>query len=196
MSNLPLHPAIVHLPLGLAFVLPLLALTLLIAVGLGRLPRRAWLLAALLQATVVLSAVAAMRTGEADEERVEERVSESLIEAHEERAEAFTWSAGLTLALLLGAGLSPWLGRALGGLSTAAAFASAGLAVAVGHAGGEIVHGEQGLSGSLAASDAVPAPGDATDPVAEGAINAGDSGLGDPARAGGEEEEEDEDEDD
>jgi uncharacterized membrane protein len=31
MSNLPLHPALVHLPLGLAVILPLLALGLTVA---------------------------------------------------------------------------------------------------------------------------------------------------------------------
>lgn len=189
MSNLPLHPAIVHLPLGLAFILPLLALALVIAVARGALPRRAWLLAALLQAAVVGSAFAAMRTGEGDEERVEHRVSESLIETHEERAEAFTWSAGLTLALLLAAGLSPRYGGALGGLSTASAFASAGLAIAVGHAGGQIVHGERGLTAPLAQSVAgAGEPG-------EGGLFGGEGGFF-GAAGGGEEEGEEEGEDD
>ena len=38
----PLHPAVVHLPIALAVLLPLLSLASLLAIRTGWLPQRAW----------------------------------------------------------------------------------------------------------------------------------------------------------
>ncbi len=46
----PLHPAIVHLPLGLAFLAPLLFLAVAVAVAREWIPKRAWLAVVVLQA--------------------------------------------------------------------------------------------------------------------------------------------------
>lgn len=43
MNPMPLHPALVHVPLGLAVLLPLLTAGVAWAVWTGRLPIRAWL---------------------------------------------------------------------------------------------------------------------------------------------------------
>jgi uncharacterized membrane protein len=101
MEALPLHPKLVHLPMALAVLMPVLASVLLLAWWRGWLPRRAWILACLAQALLLASGVVAMRTGEADEERIENFVPDRAIELHEEAAEAFVWGSGLVLVLAL-----------------------------------------------------------------------------------------------
>lgn len=147
MSTLPLHPAFVHLPLGLALAVPLVALGLALAHLRGRVPRSGFAILLGLQALLVASGVVALQLGERDEHRVEAIVAERVIEAHEERAEAFLWAAGAVLAataaLLL---VPPRLAR---GLSAAVALATIGvaaLAVRTGEAGGEIVYTHGGAS--------------------------------------------------
>jgi DNA polymerase-3 subunit gamma/tau len=101
-GDLPLHPALVHLPLGLSMGVPLLIVALLLG--------RRWLspamvgLVAGLQALLFVGALVAQQAGQADEERVEGAgVSEIALEAHEEAAEAFIVLAGVTLLALAGA---------------------------------------------------------------------------------------------
>ncbi len=136
----PLHPAVVHLPIALAVLIPPLALLAVLAIVRGLLPARAWVAIVLLQALLVGSAWLAIETGEKEEDRVEEIVAERPIEDHEEAAERFLAIAALGL-LATGAGLLP---RRVGGLSRAAAVAvSVGVLVAgvsVGHSGGELVY--------------------------------------------------------
>jgi len=80
-----------------------------------RASQRAWWLAVALQALVVVTGFAALRTGEADEERVEAMVNEAAIETHEERAETFLIAATIVLGVALAGALLPrrvlpWLG--------------------------------------------------------------------------------------
>lgn len=141
MSTLPLHPSIVHVPLGLAFVLPLVAAGFAIALWRRAVPRSAFLVVFGLQAVLVGAGVVAMKLGERDEKRVERVVAERLVEAHEERAEAFVWTAALVLAGAAAVLVVP--ARAAGGLAAAVAagtLAVAALGAAAGHAGGELVY--------------------------------------------------------
>lgn len=144
MGNVPLHPAIVHLPLGLAMLSPLIALIVLIPLWRGRLPRRAWALVILLQAALVGTAFLALRTGEAEEDVVERVVAERALETHEERATLFTWAGVATLALALTAGFMLHRAQKTGlGLAAATVVAGAvvaGLGVRTGHAGGRLVY--------------------------------------------------------
>jgi uncharacterized membrane protein len=158
MNSLPLHPAVVHLPLALSILMPLFAAGLAWAVWTGRIRPRAYLLVVALQALLVGSGFVAMNTGGAEEERVEAVVQESALETHEELAEQFVWAAGGTLAL---AGLVVLLGtRAIAaGLSAAVVIATvvvAALGLRVGHAGGRLVyvHGAASAYTSTAASTA------------------------------------------
>ena len=139
MFDLPLHPAIVHLPLGLAFVMPVAALFLVLRASDER--RTAWLVVAL-QAVLVVGALASLRTGEGDEERVEQVVPEAAIEVHEERAELFLWLSVAVLAgfVVAAAVREPKVRQVAAGVSLAGALAVTGVGVAVGHAGGELVY--------------------------------------------------------
>ena len=149
MNTLPLHPAVVHVPLGLALVMPILLAGLLWAIVTHRLPGKAWLVALVLQGVVLGAAALALRTGEQDEDRVEARVGEARIEAHERAAQAFTVAAGGTflaaaLALVLRERRRPFL--TAGGASVALSVAMLALGIQTGHRGGLLVHGGTGLT--------------------------------------------------
>ena len=142
----PLHPAVVHLPIALAVLIPGLAIVAILAIYKGFLPPRSWALIVLLQALLVGSGWFALETGEEEEERVERVVAEHHIEAHEETAERFFLLAGIAL-VASAAGLLPRRSGAVGrAVGTFATFAVLAAGVAVGHSGGELVykHGAAG----------------------------------------------------
>lgn len=149
MNTLPLHPAVVHVPLGLALVMPVLLGVLLWAIATHRLPGKVWLVALVLQGVVLGAAAVALRTGEQDEDRVEARAGEARIEAHERAAQAFTVAAGGTflaaaLALMLRERRRPFL--TAGGASVVLSVAMLALGIQAGHRGGLLVHGGAGLT--------------------------------------------------
>ena len=136
----PLHPAVVHLPIALAVLIPILAVAFIVAIATGLLPPRAWLVVVLLQIGLAASAWVAIETGEADEERVERVVAEDYIEPHEEAAKQLLIASAIT-AGLMALGLMPnrlgRSGRLAGTLAALVVFVSA---VNVGHSGGELVY--------------------------------------------------------
>jgi hypothetical protein len=158
MNGLPLHPAIVHLPLGLAIVAPLLALGIAIAIRRGALPAKSWLIVVGFQAAVFVGGLAALRTGEQEEERVEDRIAESVVDRHETFAKRFVWSAGGTLVLGAAALVlrSHPATATLMAATTLATVVTAGAGLQVGHTGGAIVHGPAG-TGATATDDATDA---------------------------------------
>jgi len=142
MDALLFHPKLVHVPMALGVLMPLVAGGLLLAWWRNWLPQRAWFLAVGLQAILFGSGVLALRSGEAEEHKVERVVAERFIEAHEEAAELFVWASGGVLAVML-------LGAALGTRRPAlpAAVVAAlgtllvlGLAYRTGQAGGSLVY--------------------------------------------------------
>ena len=147
MASMPVHPAVVHIPIGLAVVTPVLAGLLLLGLWRGWANRRMWSIVVFVQAIVLVGALVALRTGRAEEERVEHVTSEAAVELHEEHAEAFTWLAGLSavvgLAVLLVRGRGAMLATAV------AATVASGAVVAgawwVGHSGGALVY-QQGAA--------------------------------------------------
>lgn len=137
-----LHPKLVHLPIALAVLLPLITGGLLVAWWRGWLPRRTWWIAIGLQVLLVGSGVVASQTGEIDEEVAERVVPEAAMEAHEEAAEVFVAVSGGVLALLL---VVPWVRReraalGLAGLGFLATLGGLGLGYRVGEAGGRLVY--------------------------------------------------------
>ncbi|MBZ0271904.1 hypothetical protein K8I61_07685 [bacterium] len=136
------HPKFVHVPMALGVLMPLVAGGLLVAWWRGFLPARAWIVAVALQATLVASSVAAMKTGEREEDRVERVVAERVIEAHEEAAEIFVWSGAAVFGvMLLGFALSATRGGLpVAALALAGTIVVLGLGYRVGQAGGELVY--------------------------------------------------------
>lgn len=165
MSTLQLHPAVVHLPLALAVVVPLVLLALLWSIRNGKLPPRVWLLGVGLQGLLLLGALAAVATGNAEEERVESTVAEARVEQHARAGQLF---AGASAAVLVGALVALAMRRhrerfSVAGASTVLLSVLAlGLAVRVGHQGGMLVHAGEASLGA-AASPAERAAGSASE---------------------------------
>ena len=98
MTSLPLHPALVHLPLGLAFMLPALAAGFAWAIWKEHVKPRAWATVVVLLAVLLGAGLVALNTGHKEEDRVERIVPEAAIARHEAYAEQFLWVVGVTLA--------------------------------------------------------------------------------------------------
>lgn len=136
----PLHPALVHFPIVLALLAPLLMAGFLWAIHTRRLPARAWLAVVVLQAAVFGSAWITAEAGEDQEDRVERVVREEPIEEHEEAAEWFIWIAGLTLPIA-GAGLlAGGFGTGARGLALAGSLLAALAVARTGQTGGDLVY--------------------------------------------------------
>lgn len=157
MDALFFHPKLVHVPMALGIMMPIIAGGLLLAWWRSWLPRRAWLIVIGFQVLLVGSGVLALRSGEAEEERVERVVAERFIEAHEEAAEAFVGvSAGvLALMLLAGALGSRGSGLPAAAVATLGTLVVLGLGYRTGQAGGDLVyrHGAAQVHASAAAPD-------------------------------------------
>lgn len=146
---LPLHPKLVHLPIALAVLMPLVLLGLGLAIRRTWLPARAWFLAVGLQALLLGGGFAARWSGERDEDRVEGRVPKAALKAHEQAATLFLLGAGGTLLLVVGVTATRRSGPALAlmGASFAASLGVLGLGMRVGEAGGQLVYGPGGVAG-------------------------------------------------
>jgi uncharacterized membrane protein len=141
VGSVPLHPALVHIPLGLAAVIPLVAFAVTLAQWRRGLSRRAWGLVVGMQAVLLAGGIAAQRSGGAEEDRVEPVVGEAAVERHEEAAEGFLVGAGVALALAGLVLVLPPRAVRYGALAASlATVAVGGLAVRVGHAGGRLVY--------------------------------------------------------
>ena len=152
----PLHPAVVHLPIALAVLVPLFAIGAVIAIARGAKPLSSWGITTALVAALALSSYVALETGEDQEDKVEAVVPEAAFETHEESAERFFQ---LTL-IVLGISALGFLPRTAGtGARIVATAGTLALLVAgyqVGHSGGELVytHGAASAYTNPAMSDA------------------------------------------
>ena len=136
----PIHPAIVHFPIVLTVLLPLLVAGALLLARKGTPIRTAWLGVTAAAALLAGSAWLAVETGEQQEERVEDLVGEAAMDTHADRAELFLFFAAGTL-LLTAAGLARGrLGQAGRVAATVAALGLLPAGYRVGHSGGELVY--------------------------------------------------------
>lgn len=177
MGNLPLHPLVVHVPLVLAMLVPVVIAAILIGDRRRRFGRASWWTAVAISGLLVIGSLASLNTGGREEERVEAIVAESALELHEERAETFTWIAGATFVLLLTIPLfrapetRAWFGTA----GLLASLVVAALAIRVGHSGGSLVYVHN--AGAAYISDAtVPASARAADHVGSSYADADEKG--------------------
>ena len=158
MDELLFHPKVVHLPMALATLLPLITAGVLLAIWRGWFDRRTWVGVALLQAILVGSGALAMNTGEREEERVEEVVAESYIETHEEAAESFVWVSAAVL-LLMALPLAIPDGRARQAMLLGALLGTLvnfGFGYRAGEAGGKLVY-EHGAARAYESDGGLPA---------------------------------------
>ncbi|MEQ9398787.1 MAG: DUF2231 domain-containing protein [Longimicrobiales bacterium] len=167
MMPQPLHPAVVHFPIVFSVLLPVMAAVAIVLIRRGTRPSRVWLPVVAVSVVLTGSTWIAIQTGKNEEERVEQVVSESAIETHEEAAEVFLpLSAGLLL--LVGAGL---LDNRSGGVFRYVALGGALLLLAqgfrVGHSGGELVY-RHGAASAYASGTSTTAPARTVDGEREG----------------------------
>lgn len=88
-QDLPWHPVVVHLPLALAVLVPVLVAVVLFGILKCSWPRSTWYAVVLFCAMGAGSGFMALETGEDVEDPVEEVVSKDLIHEHEGAAEWF-----------------------------------------------------------------------------------------------------------
>jgi hypothetical protein len=150
----PLHPAIVHLPIAIAVLLPLFALGALWAIHKGVRSMWAWGVPVSLLSLLLLSGLAAKQTGGADGERMEHVVGEQAVESHEEAAEGFIVATGAVLALALVGFARARVGTIARGVTAAGTIALLGLGYNVGHSGGAMVYRD----GSTLSASSMGAP--------------------------------------
>jgi len=136
----PIHPAIVHLPVALAILLPLMAAGAFLLARRGTPIRTLWTGVAAAAALLAGSAWLAVETGEGQEERVENVVTEASLETHEERANLFLALSAGTLALALVGLAKDRIGRIGRLAATLAAVALLPAGYLVGHSGGQLVY--------------------------------------------------------
>lgn len=136
----PLHPVIVHFPVVLAVLAPLLAAGTFWAIQSERLPRRSWAGIAIFQLVLVATIWIATETGEHEEDRVERVVAERHIEEHEESAERFLVLAALVLPLAAAGMLAGKVGAINRALTVALSLVVLLAGGYTGHSGGELVY--------------------------------------------------------
>jgi uncharacterized membrane protein len=158
VNQVPIHPALVHVPLGLAIGAPVIAVAILVAVWRGWLPARAWLVVAIVQVLMVGGAFVAVSTGEKDEEKVEKIVPEEAMEEHEESGKWFQWAALIACVVSLVvvvAGNKP-VGRPAMLVATILTMLVAAAALRTGQLGGKLIYvhgGARAHTGELPPAD-------------------------------------------
>lgn len=141
MSSVPFHPAMVHLPLGVAPVVLLSCMVVGVGLWRGALSRQGWWVPVSLQAVVVVGVLVSRYTGESDAEGLFDVVGAEAIGQHNSWANGFSVLAVVTLVLILGAAVArePRASAGLGALGGLAAAVLVWLGVQTGHSGGELV---------------------------------------------------------
>ena len=139
MSNLPVHPMIVHFPIVLSILLPVFAIGTLWAIRRTQVVRT-WAVPLALAIILAGSAFAATRTGEQEEERVERVVPENVLHEHEAAAERFMVLAFLVAGVALVGLTRGVVGSAARLVATAGSLVIVLAGFQVGRAGGELVY--------------------------------------------------------
>ncbi len=138
---MPLHPALVHLPIGLALVLGVVLAALAWLSRADTAPRAIWWVGVLLATIVAASALASSSAGEDEALRLRDTIPHAAIEAHDDAAGYFTFASVLVavLALVAGVAAKSRIRRMLQITAAASAFLLIPLALRTGYLGGELV---------------------------------------------------------
>lgn len=136
----PLHPAVVHFPIVLVFLVPAAAAYAIVAIRRGTSHRATWAPVLLLAAILFASAFVSVNTGEAQEEVVERVVGDGPIHDHEEAAEGFLIASGVLLGLAAFGLAGGSIGKAARGAVLAGSLVVVFLGFQVGRSGGELVY--------------------------------------------------------
>jgi len=97
--SLPYHPLIVHFPVAISVILPILSTLILYFIMKKSFSSQLWIIALVFQGLTVATGYLALETGEMDEEKVEKVLSKKLIHEHEEAAEIFVGASVIVFVL-------------------------------------------------------------------------------------------------
>jgi uncharacterized membrane protein len=137
----PLHPAIVHFPIALAFILPVLILVFSLMIKKNKMAPQAWFIIIGLQLLTTVTGYVSLESGEEAEDVVEKVLDKKLIHEHEERAEIFVGSTVVALVLSTAAFfLRKEFQFILKLVVFVLSLVSSFLAYRTGHSGGELVY--------------------------------------------------------
>lgn len=142
MNELLFHPRVVHFPIALATIMPLVAGGLALAWWRKWLPARAWIIACALQFLLCGFAFAAVRTGHAQHEAVEHVVPHEYVETHEAAGEWLARSTWVVLALMVAAAAlsKKRYGLPIAGVAVLSTLWMSAIAFRVGQTGGSLVY--------------------------------------------------------
>jgi len=135
----PLHPAVVHFPIVLMFLLPIITGAALWRLHDGA-RRRSWGLVVLTAAAVTGSGWFATRTGNTQEEFVEDVVAEQPIHDHEEAGDTFVLVSWIVLGIAVVGAFPGLAGRAGRALTLAGALALVYFGWRTGDLGGKLAY--------------------------------------------------------
>lgn len=139
--QIPFHPVVVHFPVALSFILPILILVFAWMIKTKKMSHQAWLIVIGLQVFTTVSGYVALETGEDEEHQVEKVVDKKLIHEHEEKAEIFAGSTVIALVLSVAVFfLKQELQFAIKLVICLISLISAYLAYNTGHSGGLLVY--------------------------------------------------------
>lgn len=161
--QVPFHPLIVHLPLALTLILPVMIFIFAAFIYKNKLPHQTWLVIIGLQLLTTVSGYVALETGEDEEHQVERVVDKKIIHEHEEKAEIFVGATVVTLVLSIAAyflqrQLQLYVNMVIGILSLVCCY----LAYQTGGSGGELVYRHGAASAYIQVSEPdslLPTPG-------------------------------------
>jgi uncharacterized membrane protein len=97
--EIPLHAIVVHFPLIITFILPVLILVFALMIRANRMNPVSWLVIVGLSMFVTGAGYFALETGETEEHRVKDIVAKKLVHEHEEAGEIFVGSTVLVLVV-------------------------------------------------------------------------------------------------
>ncbi|MGE0550542.1 MAG: DUF2231 domain-containing protein [Kofleriaceae bacterium] len=140
---LPMHPKMVHIPIALCIVMPMVITMVWFGIQRGWFTSRTWLLCAALQGVLFVSALGALQSGKDDGAKVEGYASEDALETHRDRASWFVYVAGLNLMLSASVALLPIARnrqQLLGAIAIVASLGGTYAGYLVGDAGGRLVY--------------------------------------------------------
>lgn len=161
----PMHPAVVHFPIVLALLLPVVLAGVWVAIGRGATAARTWGIVVALFAVLFLASWVSVKTGEAQEEVVEEVLrTDRPLHDHEEAAERFLILAGIALALAPVGMIKGRIGSAGRAATAVASLVLVAAVYNVGHSGGELVY-RHGAASAYATGAGVPVTAQATPEV-------------------------------
>ena len=138
---MPLHPLIVHIPLVLAGLVPIVAGFLAWQAWRGRAGRKSWLVALALQAVIVIGALVAVDTGGDEAGTARKVVPREAIRDHAQAADWFEYATFATLVPLAAAALlrEPKQAAIAGAVAAVLALVMVAIGIRVGHLGGKVV---------------------------------------------------------